>query len=59
MYLRIYIFNKINFSNNERIRKTHDLETKIDASNYKLNVLYNVTFIPEDIVKKLEVIVQW
>ena len=45
---------KINNCADDRIRSTHNLETSIDISDYKLNALYNVTVTPENIVSALE-----
>ena len=45
---------KINNCADDRIRSTHNLETSIDISDYKLNALYNVTVTPENIISALE-----
>ena len=50
--------DRYEYCNNDRIKNTHNLESEIDSSDYKLNVLYNATIVPEDIVSKLEAIVQ-
>ena len=46
--------NKLDTCSSDRIKSTHNLETSIDNSDYKLNALYNVTVTPENIVSALE-----
>ena len=46
--------SNLSYYSEDRVKSTHTLESSIDIADQKMNVLYNVTSIPEMIVSVLE-----